>query len=358
MRCFSSELCGKISVMKKDPLKIFLRAEKKRESSKFLEALPLYLEAKTLARKDEDLLLEITCSLADTYRMTGDFTRATVNYRRSQVMSKAHGLSEGERDACVGEGLSQRGMGEHKEAIKIFRKAMKGYEKDKDIEGIAFTLWAMAGAFRIKGDLKAAIDGFKKARHLFAKLSDDAGVGYCLTGLGGASRVAGRHGVSLAYYKKANELFREISDTFGIAYSHCGIANAMRMKGDFKGSLKHFDKARTNYKKIGDRVSYAYTLWGEAQALQITGAHAGALADLKEAEAFFKATKDKRGVIYCRISYAQLDFQQRRRAKAVRTLEAAQKKAAELGLGIEKGYARRVLAAIDKDPDTIPLNLA
>jgi len=237
------------------------------------------------------------------------------------------------------------------------RAGLKAYKKVEDKAGVAFTLWSRAGALRLKGDLKPAIEGFKEAKTMFSRMRDRGGVGYCLTGLGGASRVMGRYKDSSKYYTQANSLFRELKDTFGVAYSYCGIANSMRMMGDFKGSLKFFKKAKDNYKKIGDKVSYAYTLWGEGTALQILGRNAEALKDFQESAGLFKETRDRRGLIYCELSAGELDFKQDRK-KGVRAFSSALKKAEKLGLGVESRYARELLLAAQKSPESIPLNLA
>ena len=131
----------------------------------------------------------------------------------------------------------------------------------------------------------------------------------------------------------------------------------MRMQGDFKGSLGYFKKARTNYKKIGDKVSYAYTLWGEGSAFLMLGRSEDALKDFKEAKALFRQTKDKRGLVYCQLTIGQIEFA-RNEAKGVKTLAEAYTRARDLKLAVEARYAKTLLAAAEKDPSALPMNLA
>lgn len=340
-----------------NPYSIFDRAEKKRALSKFLDAIPLYIEVMRHPSSDRELKTACQFSLGDTYRMVGDFTKSGRCYRAAHKGSLASGDEARAIDAQVGLALSLRATGSLKEALGIFADCLKAYRKLDDRAGIAFTLWARSGALRLKGDLKEAIAGFKEARAMFSRMRDRSGVGYCLTGLGGASRVLGRHKDSRKYYAEANRRFMELRDTFGVAYSYCGIANSMRMMGDFKGSLAFFKKAKVNYRKIGDKVSYAYTLWGEGTALQVLGRDEEALKDFKEAAALFKETKDRRGLIYCALSTGELDFKKDRK-KGVLAFKAALKKAASLGLGVESRYAKELLRAAKDSPESIPLNLA
>ena len=344
-----------------NPEKLFAGAERKRAASKFSDAIPLYLEAKALSIRaggDKEFVLDCLFALGDTYRMVGEFKRAAQSYRKAA--RRALAMDEGARalDAEVGLALSQRGLSEHREAIRIFNRALKGYAALKDRPGRAFTLWARAGALRLKGDLAGAIKDLKESKRIFSALGDRAGVGYCLTALGGTSRVKGATARSFKYYKEASMLFSALGDTFGLAYSYCGIANAMRMKGDFEGSLGYFAKARSNYKLIGDKVSYAYTLWGEGSALQMLGKNARALKDFKLAEALFKETKDRRGLVYCMISVGTLMVTSGRGAGGRAMLGRALKKADGLGLAVERGYAKTALRAAGKSPEELPLNLA
>ncbi|MDO8426080.1 MAG: tetratricopeptide repeat protein [Deltaproteobacteria bacterium] len=343
--------------MANNPHALFGKAERKRQLSKFLEAIPLYLEAKRLAPLDKELRSACYFSLGDTYRMVGEFTKAGRCYIEAHGLVTRLGDEVKALDALVGLGLSQRATGNFKDALIIFDKALKGYRKLNDMGGEAFTLWARAGALRIKGDLKGALKGFKEAKAIFSRLRDKSGVGYCLTGLGGASRVFGKPLDSYRHYTEANKAFRGLRDTFGVAYSYCGIANSLRMQGDFKGSLSFFRKAKENYRKIGDKVSYAYTLWGEGSSFQMIGNDKTALEDFKEAQKLFRRTKDRRGLIYCLLSIGQLEFKATPK-KGIKKLQLAFDRAKALGLGVETLYASALLRAAKKGPGSLPLNLA
>ncbi len=350
--------------MRKDPYRIFAKAEERRARSRFLEAVPLYIEALRLSSYDRELKMNCSFSLGDTYRMVGEFARASVCYR--EAAREARILDEDIKvyDALIGLGLSLRAQSEAGDAIRILKRCLEGYGRYGDRAGRAFALWALGGALRIKGEINRAIRCFRDALALFQALRDPSGRGYCLTGLGGASRVAGRAGDSLKYYRDANRVFRRLNDTFGIAYSYCGIANALRMKGDFKGALSYFKEAKREYRKIGDRVSYAYTLWGEGTALQMLGRDVKALKDFHEAGRLFKETKDRRGAIYCSISVGQLLIKKggkgagRGGRGGVRMLKDALKKALALGLKVEADYSRMALRTAVKNPEALPLNLA
>jgi tetratricopeptide (TPR) repeat protein len=349
--------------MPEDPNKIFIVAEKHRVKSRFLSAIPLYVKAYELSGSDVALKADCAFCLGDTCRMTGGFKTAARWYKEAHALSLKiwkSGKAGGEAvclDALVGLGLSKRAVGELNPALLIFNACLGRYKKLGDMAGVAFTMWARAGALRLKGDITGALKGFSDAKEIFRAHKDISGAGYCLTGLGGAHRVAGDYALSGKYYKDANRVFTGSSDTFGIAYSYCGIANSLRMRGRFKESLGYFKKAKTNYKKIGDKVSYAYTLWGEGSAFLMLGKDSQAGKDFASAYKLFKETGDRRGVVYCMISTGQIEFS-RSRSKGVATIKKALKEAEGLGIKTEARYAKEALKAMEKSPEKLPLNLA
>ena len=336
---------------------IFEKAERKRERSLFLKALPLYLEAKKLLKNDPEALLACLLSLGDTSRLVGNFIEAERFYLDAKALAIKLRKNSIVTDSLVGAGLALRARGVHKGALKYINKALQEFKNTKDAEGIAFATWALAGAYRIKGDIKGAVEGFVASEKLFRKLKDSSGVGYSLNGLGGASRCAGKFDKSLECYRKANSIFTKLKDTFGVAYSHCGIANALRMKGRIQEAMKHFNTARRNYKKIGDKVSFAYTLWGEGMNYLMLGKNPQAVKNFKEAEKLFKQTKDRRGLIYCAIGLAQTEIK-KNPSKATRILKEALKNGKKYGYKLEEKYARMTLDAAKKHPEKLPLNLA
>ena len=341
----------------KDGYEIFEKAERKRERSLFLKALPLYLKAKKLLKNDPEALLACLLSLGDTSRLVGNFIEAERFYLDAKALAIKLRKSSTITDSLVGAGLALRARGNHKGALKYINKALLEFKKTKDAEGIAFATWALAGAYRIKGDIKGAVTGFVASEKLFRKLKDSSGVGYSLNGLGGASRCAGEFDKSLKCYKKANAIFSRLKDTFGVAYSHCGMANALRMKGHIKEAMKHFTTARVNYKRIGDKVSFAYTLWGEGMNYLMLGKNSIAVRNFKDAEKLFKQTKDRRGLIYCALGFAQAEIK-KNPSKAARTLKQALNNGKKYGYGLERKYCETVLDVAKKTPEKLPLNLA
>jgi tetratricopeptide (TPR) repeat protein len=338
--------------------KILCRAEELRDRSAYRQSLNLFRKALREYTRvhDEDSMIHCMLSMGDTYRMTGDFELAVTRYRDAIETARKIKSPVKVADAKIGLGLALRALGRWKEALKLIRESKGAYVRRHDREGLAFSLWAEAGAFRIKGDIREAIRTYKESYKVFRAIKDDSGIGYCLCGLGGASRVAGLFGDSLDYYKKGNSLFSSIGDKFGKAYSYCGTGNAYRMLEDYEKAFAHFKKAVTLYKKMGDRVSYAYTLWGLGTAHKMIGDLKKAHSYLTDSMKLFRRTKDPRGVCYCRLGLGEIALLRGNKAVAGKNISAARETAVRNNFGIEKCYVKTMLGLMDGKIDNTCYN--
>ncbi|BCB96966.1 tetratricopeptide repeat domain protein [Dissulfurispira thermophila] len=328
--------------------RLIRQAEKSRERSEFRDSLGLFKKALLISKRHNivDGILSCTIAIADIYRMTGNFDRALKNYEDALEASEAIGNRLTAADCMVGIGMSLRAMGMWKDAIRFISAARKIYKRDDDKKGIAFSLWAEAGALRIAGDITSAIKKFEESRDIFLGVKDKSGEAYSLCGLGGVHRIAGRFRESLSYYKQANDIFKKLKDRFGIAYSHCGIGNAFRMTGNYNDALRHFKKAVELYKGIGDVVSYSYTLWSLANVYKMNGNLEHVRAYIDTALRNFKKTKDPRGIIYCNLTLGELMFMQGRYDLAEKKLMSAFQGADMHGFKLERCHSEMLLTHI------------
>ncbi len=351
----------------------FERAESLRSGSRFAESLAFFRKALAAYSRQRDVpgMLDSHLAIGDVCRMTGMFDAAKESYLHAVNAAVELGDHEAEADALVGMGLAHRGKGNWKEAIRFCTRSARLYRKNGDLHGVAFSLWAVAGAERIRGHIPRAIDNFSRSLELFRELGEDHAAGYCLCGLGGTSRVAGRFSDSLRYYRSANRLFTKLGDRFGTAYSFCGIGNALRMRRRFREALDSFRKASSIYRRIGDRVSYAYTLWSIGTTWKMLGDLTKARSFFQQAEKLFRQTKDPRGLIYCRLGYAETALLEGKAARAEQLVLAGLADARHHGFLVETCHAQALHAVLKGRPspacygrlglklsfDRIPFNL-
>lgn len=328
---------------------LYERAENFRGKSRYHQSLRTFRKALVGYASLRDIFGMYQCnlSLGGVYRMIGKFDHAQTAYLQAIELAKQMKSSIKAADAKVGLGLSLRAQGNWQKALVLIRGAKRTYEACEDIQGIAFSLWAEAGALRIKGDIPDSIITFKESYGLFKSLRDSHGAGYCLCGLGGSSRAAGNIGASLKYYLRANRLFVSLHDVFGKAYSFCGIGNAYRMLGAYDESFVYFKKATKLYKTIGDHVSYAYTLWGMSTSYKMMHQYGRAVRYLENARALFKKTKDARGIIYTKLGFGEIALLCGDMKNARKYLNAAYREARKKKFSLEFCHAQMLMSYLD-----------
>lgn len=328
---------------------LYDRAENFRDKLRYNQSLRLFTKALLgyASLKDTFGMYQCNISLGDVYRMVGKFDHAQTAYIQAIELAKQMKSSVKVADAKVGLGLSLRAQGNWQKALGLIRTSKRIYKARGDAQGLAFSLWAEAGALRIKGDIPGSISTFKESYGLFKSLKDSHGTGYCLCGLGGSSRAAGNIRASLKYYLRANRLFVSLHDVFGKAYSFCGIGNAYRMLGAYDESFIYFKKATKLYKTIGDHVSYAYTLWGMSTSYKMTHQYGKALRFLDNAGAFFKKTKDSRGMIYTKLGFGEIALLHGDMKNARKYLNAAYREARKKKFSLESCHAQILVSCLD-----------
>lgn len=304
------------SKLSRPDLSTIQKAEQARWASKYETARKIYkilLKKRDLAIADRgDALL----GLADVERIRGYFPEALRHYQEAEKLW--HSLSPvSVVDAQVGWALAARASGQPRPALQKLWKALKYYQKEKDLEGEAFVHWALGGTLRIAGDMKKGLQELLIALRLFKKLKNSEGLSYTCCALGGIYRMLGDYAASGRYYREANRQMRHRGDTFGIAYSYCGLGNVERMAGRFKKALPFYKKAEKLYSTIGDRVSYAYTLWSLGTTYKMLGQYSQAHWAFHKADNLFKKTGDTRGRIYALLGHAEVEFLKNRQPKGI-----------------------------------------
>lgn len=283
------------------------KAEAARAVSQFKKAQALYLRFLRKKGLDSESKIEAYLGLADVERIQGLFTQSLAHYQTAgRLFRNQHGKTCW--DAQVGWALAARACGRPREALAVLQKALAAYQKERDLQGQAFTHWALGGTWRIAGDMRRGLRELLTALRMFQAKKDLEGVAYTCCALGGIYRMLGRWADSGQYYREANRRMRALKDTFGIAYSYCGLGNVERMAGRFHRAFPFYRKAERLYGTIGDRVSYAYTLWSLGTTYKMLGQYPRARLAFDKADHLFKKTGDTRGRIYSLLGFAEIEF--------------------------------------------------
>ena len=317
------------------------RAEQKRESGNFKEAIPLY--KKTVRQNGS---YEAYSGLAGCLRLTGDFRGAIAAYKTAL---KRNVCDEGQKaDAFMGLGMSCRGLSEYAAAGSYFSKAARSYKAAGDWAGFAYYCWCQGGLRRIIGDLPESKRLFLLSVKFYGLLKDESGKGYALAGLGGILRMLGDFRESFACYRKASAIFRKHGDRFGFAYCNCGMGSASRMLFKPGSSEAFYRTALRNYRGIKDEVNIAFVLWGYANTLMLSGRLREAAARHSESAELFLKHQDKRGMVYALLQEGVIASEAGFLRRAVSCFKSAGGRAKALGLKFEALHAQAGLYCCKK----------
>jgi tetratricopeptide (TPR) repeat protein len=140
---------------------------------------------------------------------------------------------------------------------------------------------------------------FKKALQGYTKICDRDGIFYCMLSLGDTYRMVGNFDLAAKSYANAIELAKKIKDPIKAADAKVGLGLSLRAEGKWKEAIKLIRESRKTYQRKGDSHGLAFTLWAEAGALRIKGNIIGAIKMFKESYKIFKSLKDIQGAGYC-----------------------------------------------------------
>jgi tetratricopeptide (TPR) repeat protein len=140
---------------------------------------------------------------------------------------------------------------------------------------------------------------FKKALQGYTKICDQDGIFHCMFSLGDTYRMVGNFELSAKSYANAIELAKKTRASIKVADAKVGLGLSLRAQGKWKEAVRLIRESKKIYQKKGDRQGIAFTLWAEAGALRIKGDIPGAIRIFKESYKIFKSIKDMQGVGYC-----------------------------------------------------------
>lgn len=140
---------------------------------------------------------------------------------------------------------------------------------------------------------------FRKALQGYTKLCDQDGMLYCILSLGDIYRMVGNFAAAAKSYSDAIKLARKLRYAIKVADAKVGLGLSLRAEGKWKEAIKLIHESRRTYQKKGDSQGLAFTLWAEAGALRIKGDIRGTIRVFKESYKIFKFIKNIQGTGYC-----------------------------------------------------------
>ena len=184
----------------------------------------------------------------------------------------------------------KREAGNFKEALILYKKAVKKYSSFESLSGLG-------GCLRLTGDFRGAIKAYKKA--LKENICSEPQKADCFMGLGMSHRALSDYSGAAKHFFAAGKIYKESADWAGYAYFSWCLGGLRRITGDLKGSHANFLLSLKFYKLLKDESGTAYALAGLGGILRMLGNFKESFVSYKRASVIFKKQGDRFGFAYC-----------------------------------------------------------
>ncbi|CAN1210045.1 hypothetical protein TUMEXPCC7403_07610 [Tumidithrix helvetica PCC 7403] len=264
------------------------------------QAIALYEKLIPSLATDKKSLQQIVASLANAYRLTGQFPKAIEAIKQSLTLAKELGDPASQATALTSMGEIYRNLGEYDKALGVYEQALKLRRQLNDSLGIAITLNNIGSIYNHQGLYEKALETFQQTAKQFEALGDRVSLAITFNNIGSVYDDQGKPDLALASYQqalaiqqvlgrdqeqsntlnniggiylakseyaKAFEIFQQAlalkkktSDLNGEAVVLSNIGTVYSRKGEYAKALEFFEQSLTIHKNTGDRSAQSSTI--------------------------------------------------------------------------------------------------
>ena len=298
--------------------------------SDFREALKRYENARTLAEKNGDRLLQGKAlshmGLVETY--LGNNDRA-----QKQLNQASDLLKTGEKDpnpitrSAYGEALVNMAevsyaKGNFPKAFDQVKAALKVLDQDRKIQARAHRFAGyLTGSL---GDAKGAEAEISRALELSRAINDRIGEGLANTLLGLFYSITGKVDKAFPLHRQAIEIFRSAGDRHSEAIALNGVGQASEKQSEFIHALNNYEDALRIFENIGAQDMVAVSTFKLAKMYNRQGDHERALLYLDRCLKLSRAAGKQRNEANALAEVAVVYASQKRPDEAAKRYRKAQ----------------------------------
>ncbi len=214
-----------------------------------------------------------------------------------QAAAAAEALGERRHQAAyLGNlGSAYRDLGQVKEGMKQYRRALKIYRELADTAGEGVTLGRIGIAYRLLGQAEPAIDHLEQALEVARRYRDQKAEGINLANLGIAYRLLNRVDEAVNYLERALAISRSRKDLRGEAINLGNLGDCYRDLGNLPQAASSYGQAQEISEELGDRRGSGINLGRLGDLYRSQGQFDQARENLAKALEVARVTGDKRG---------------------------------------------------------------
>jgi CHAT domain-containing protein len=220
-------------------------------------------------------------------------------------------------------GQTYSGMGQGKEALEYFNKALPIWREEGELGGQALTLNNMGRVYADLGQKQESLDVFNRALAMWRTVGNRPGEALTLNNMGRLFRDLGQHDTALDYYNQALPVWRQVRNRIGEALALNDIGRAYADLRQGRKALEYFDQAMPIWRETGNRRGEAVTLNNAGRVWSELGDPTKALDFDYRALAIWREVQDRRGEALALMTIGWACFAQKDPDKALASTMAA-----------------------------------
>lgn len=199
-----------------------------------------------------------------------------------------------------------REKAKYREALSLYKKALRIYRDDRDRRGEGDCLISIGDTCRMLGDFPSAEDAYIRAISLSKGLGNRLLQADAMVGLGLSKRAVGNWAEALRLLSRAKKTYERESDRKAVAFTTWAEGGTYRIKGDIKNSIRSFRAALRMYgfrksdipRDAEDRRATGYCLCGLGGVLRVAGRFEDSMKYYTDANALLSSLRDRFGTAY------------------------------------------------------------
>ena len=255
----------------------------------------------------------------------GDLDGAVDNYKNALIMYRAAHYFQGQVTALYKNALCHAMNGKVRLSIPLFEEAAKKAKEGNILKEEASNIYNVGYAYQSLGENKESVRFFQKALDIYIQLNDTAGIARQYNALGGAYHNMSDYTNGIAAFISAKKMFEKMGKQKDYAGCLVNMGLIYQSMHDESKALTNFYEAEKILESIGNKDYLANVRHGIGTILIKSKQYDKALEKFNQAKAVFLEMDNQNYYAFCLISSGEIYFHKGQIAKAIESVEAGLK---------------------------------
>ena len=218
-------------------------------------------------KKTADSLL----SIGEKRQEAGKFLDAMALFEKSLKIYQKLGNQKGIGDGYNKIATTYYYQGDYIKALSYYTKCKETYERINFKKGISSALNNMGAVYYYLGNYPKALEFYNQAIKIQKKIGDKKIIAATTQNIGGIYIDIKDYSNAMIYSQKANAIYKELKDSTGISHNLNGAGKIYMMQKHYSKAYDYFNQALTIADKINDEQKKIEVLYNLGELFHIQG---------------------------------------------------------------------------------------